>query len=86
MIMIKDPYEREIESFYKEQIEWYNHEIEWYNHEIEWLSEQIKREKYEGGYSLQGESYIKERAKYYRIRKQYKLNVNKYEKLLMKMA
>ena len=81
---MNDDYERELESFYKEQVEWYKKQLKWYNHEIAWLSKQIKREKYEWGYSLQGESYIRERTKCYRKRKQYKLNVTKYEKLLMK--
>ena len=56
----------EIKEFYKEQVEWYKKQVEWYNKEIKILGEWIKREKYDWGYSLQGEKYIKERNRAYK--------------------
>lgn len=72
----------DIIKHYKETIDWYKREVEWSNKEIEWLGEQIKREKYDWGYSLDGKRYMKQRNKMYRDRKKYKENIEKYEKLL----
>lgn len=74
--------ELEIIKFYEETVEYYKRQIEWSSKQIEWLNKQIKREKYDWGYSLDGERYIKERNREYRNRKEYKANVEKYEKLL----
>ena len=72
----------EIKKFYKDNIEWYKRQIEWACNQIAWLNKQIKREKYDWGYSLDGKRYMKQRNKMYRDRKKYKANVEKYEKLL----
>ena len=77
---------KEFIEFCKGQIEWYKEQIEWSSKHIEWLNRQIKREKYEWGYSLDGQTYIKYRNEEYRSRKQYKLNILKYEKYLKELA
>ena len=77
---------KEIIEFYKKQIEWYKGQIEWASKQIEWLNRHIKDEKYEWGYSLQGQAYIRQRAREYRSRKQYKLNILKYEKCLAELV
>ena len=56
-------------EFYKEQIEWYKKQVEFITSHIKWLGVQIKREKYDFGYTSVGRKYIKERQKCIAIEK-----------------
>ena len=76
----------ELIQYYKEQIEWHKKEVEYCNREIEWIGKRIKEEKYEWGYSLIGESYIKQRRREYRSRKWHKDTISYYEKQLERLV
>ena len=76
----------DIIKFYKEQIEFYKKQVEFTTNEIKWLGVQIKREKYEFGYTSLGRIYIKDRQREYRNRKKYQLKIARYEKLLTELA
>lgn len=69
-------------DFYEKQIEFYGREIEFDTNQIKWYGKEIKREKYDWGYSLEGQAYIRRRNYYYRQRKHDRESLEKYTKLL----
>ena len=71
-----------MKDFYEKQIEFYKREIEFDTNRIKWYGKEIKREKYDWGYSLEGQAYIRRRNHYYRRRKHDRESLEKYTKLL----
>ena len=72
----------DLKKYYEHKIEWYKKEIEFDTEQIAWYGKEIKREKYDWGYSLEGQAYIRRRNHYYRRRKHDRESLEKYTKLL----